>query len=348
MRTPLIALVMALGIVHSGQAQESGTSKLEKSEDGPSRPPYSKMIAFCDSLSDVGNVAGITEEGTSPRIDGYYEETHYSDNIIWIEWIAQEWGIRVPRPGRGDSTSLKPRPRGSSWAWGNAESAAGTVQPDGVTEPLPNLLSQVEQYLDYNHPRRSQLFVLWCGADNLLVGEKFGPEAAREAVDSVIQAMEQLEAAGARSFLVVNMPRLGDTPEAQGGGPIEEDVANLYALLFNSYFDEELARLRFDPRFRADIYFANAYTELALIVDSVNSTGSYVPAFAVPGPPVEITNVADQSLDVYNQTGEFPTDYLFFDDVHPTTQGHQIIAGKMLQALPPDGWRGERDRRSDR
>ena len=64
---------------------------------GQSRP-YSEVIAFCDSLSDVGNVAGITEEGTSPLIDGYYEETHFSDNIIWIEWLADYRACRRRRP----------------------------------------------------------------------------------------------------------------------------------------------------------------------------------------------------------------------------------------------------------
>lgn len=315
---------------------------------GQNRPPYSEVIAFCDSLSDVGNVAGITEEGTSPLIDGYYEETHFSDNIIWIEYLADYWGLPAPTPGRGDTTSLEPQPHGTDWSWGGAEAGSGSVQPDGTTEPLPNLTTQVEQYLASNRPKRNALYVMWCGANNLLVGEKFGPQAARAAVGSVVEALQALEAAGARNFLVVNMPRLGDTPDAQDGGVITEAIANLYSLLFNSFLNVELAKLRFDPRFRANLYFANAYTEVALIVDTVNSGETYVPDFFVPGPPVAIDNVTGQALDVFDSTGTFPDDCLFWDSVHPTTQGHQIVAGVMLQSLPPQGARHDRRRQRHR
>jgi len=325
MRTLLIAMLTLLCLAQAGHGQQ--------------KPPYSEVIAFCDSLSDVGNVAGITEEGTSPRIDGYFEETHFSDDIIWIEYLAEFWGLPAPTPGRGDTTTLEPQPDGTSWAWGSAEAGAGSVQPTGVTEPVPNLLTQVDQYLISNTPRRSALYVLWCGANNLLVGEKFGPQAARAAVDSVVEALRMLEAAGARNFLVVNMPRLGDTPDAQDGGVITEAVANLYSLLYNGFLNVELARLRFDPRFRANIYFSNAYTEVALIVDTVSSGETYVPAFFVPGPPVAINNVTDPAINVFNSNGTFPDDYLFWDSVHPTTQGHQIVAGVMLQSLPPEGAR---------
>jgi phospholipase/lecithinase/hemolysin len=279
---------------------------LTQPSHGHATSPYSEIVAFCDSLSDVGNVAGITEEGTSPLIDGYYEETHFSDNIIWVEYLADYWGLPAPTPGRGDTTSLEPQPDGTDWSWGGAEAGTGTVQPDGTTEPLPNLVTQVEQYLLHNTPKRDALYVMWCGANNLLVGEKFGPAAARAAVESVIASLQALEAAGARHFLVVNMPRLGDTPDAQDGGVITEAIANLYSLLYNGFLDFELARLRFDPRFRANIYFANAYTMLALIVDTVDSGETYVPDSFVPGPPVAIDNVADQALAVSRATTPFP------------------------------------------
>jgi len=61
---------------------------------------------------------------------------------------------------------------------------------------------------------------IWSGADNLLVGGKFGPRAAAAAVKT---AMKELEKAGARHLLIFNMPKRGDTPDAQmhnrKGGP---------------------------------------------------------------------------------------------------------------------------------
>jgi phospholipase/lecithinase/hemolysin len=298
-------------------------------------PPFHNVIAFGDSLTDVGNVAGVTEPGVAPRIDGYYLETHFSDNILWIERLADYWGLPERTPGRANLTTLPPEPGGNTWAWGGSEAGAGTVQPDGVTEPIPNLLDEIAGYLLYNTPDPMALFAIWSGANNLLVGGKFGPRAAAEAVAAVKTSLEELEDAGARSFLVFNMPRLGDTPAAQQGGVINEIVANEYADAYNTALTVALDELRRDPSFTATIYFVNVYEEIVLVFDTVQAGGTYTPSFFVPGPPVEITNVTDEALDYFDATGTYPTDYLFWDDVHPTTQGHQVLAGLVLQAVSP-------------
>jgi GDSL-like Lipase/Acylhydrolase len=91
--------------------------------------------------------------------------------------------------------------------------------------------------------------------------------------------------------------------------------------------------LRNDRGFKAKIYVVDAYTELARIVDTVNEGRTYKPRFFVPGEPVAINNVTDTGLDYFNTNGTYPTNYLFWDDVHPTTQGHQIVAGLALRAV---------------
>lgn len=297
--------------------------------------PYDDIISFGDSLTDVGNVAGVTDSGNAPRINGYYQQTHFSDNIVWVEQLANFWNLPTRTPGRGDVTTLPPQPNGNVWAWGGSEAASGTVQPNGVTEPIPNLQLEVSQYLAKNTANPDALYTIWSGANNLLVGGKFGPQAAADAVGAVGDALKTLEAAGVRHFVVFNMPRLGDTPEAQAGGIIDEAIANEFATVYNDTLEAVLFELRRDPLFRADIFEVDTYTELALVVDTVNSGQPYTPDFFVPGDPVTITNVIDKGLDFFNNTGMFPPGYLFWDDVHPTTQGHQVVAGLVLQAVIP-------------
>jgi len=294
---------------------------------------FPDIISFGDSLTDVGNVAGVTEPGVSPRINGYYLETHFSDNIIWIETLANYLGLPPRTPGRGSSTTLPPQPLGNDWAWGGSEAASGSVQPPGVTEPIPNLLSEIEQYLAVNTPNPYTLYAIWSGADNLLIGGKFGPKAARSAVQTVIEAITMLEQAGARNFLIFNMPKLGDTPSAQAGGRIDEAAANIYSISFNLDIRRSLKKLQKSCSFNGTIYFVDIFTELVHVVNVVNAGGTYTPRFFTPGPPVAISNVTGEALDVFNSTGQFPTNYLFWDDVHPTTQGHQVVAGLVLRAL---------------
>ena len=297
--------------------------------------PYDDIISFGDSLSDVGNVVGVTDPGNAPLINGYYQQTHFSDNIVWVEWLANFWNLPTRTPGRGNVTTLPPQPNGNVWAWGGSEAASGTVQPDGVNEPIPNLQLEVSQYLANNTVNPNALYTIWSGANNLLVGGKFGPQAAADAVDSVKDVLKTLEAAGARHFVVLNMPKLGDTPEAQAGGVIDETIANEFATVYNDVLEAVLFELRHDPLFDADIFDVDTFSELELVVDTVKSGEPYTPDFFVPGDPVTITNVTDQGLDFFNNTGTFPPGYLFWDDIHPTTQGHQVVAGLVLRAVIP-------------
>ncbi|MEO6848143.1 MAG: hypothetical protein ABI254_12865 [Chthoniobacterales bacterium] len=71
----------------------------------------------------------------------------------------------------------------------------------------------------------------------------------------------------------------------------------------------------------------------------MNDGDTYTPDFFVPGSFVSISNVADEGLDYFNANGTDPSDYLFWDDVHPTLQGHQVVAGLVLAAIPePSPW----------
>ena len=295
--------------------------------------PFNEIIAFGDSLTDVGNVAGLTEPGFSPVINGYYKENHFSDNILWIEILADFWGLPARKPGRGNSTTLSPMLKGNIWAWGGSEAASGSVQPDGVLEPIPNLLKEINQYLAANVPHKKTLYSIWSGADNLLVGGNFGPKAAKKAVKAVKTAMQCLQQAGARNFLIFNMPKLGDTPSAQSGGATDMIAANLFSDSYNTAMRDVLRKLRNDPFFDANIYFVNACSEIVRVVDTVKNGETYTPRFFVPGPPVALNNVTDQGLDYFNLNGTLPTTYLFWDDVHPTTQGHQILAGLVLKTI---------------
>src|SRR5262249_16349361 len=123
------------------------------------------------------------------------------------------------------------------------------------------------------------------------------------------------------------------TPSAQAGGPLAILAANIYSHAYNEALKTDLYGLCDDKDFKGRIYLVNVYSEIVRAVAIVNSGRTYTPKFFVPGPPVAITNVTQEAIDYFNTYGIFPTNYLFWDDVHPTTQGHQVIAGLVLQAL---------------
>jgi phospholipase/lecithinase/hemolysin len=134
--------------------------------------------------------------------------------------------------------------------------------------------------------------------------------------------MIDLEKTGARHLLIFNMPKMGDTPDAKSGGAAAVAAANGYSVSFNVALRAAIRQLRNDRRFKAKIYLVDAFTELVHIVNTVNKGNTYKPRFFVPGPPVSIDNVTHTGLDYFKSNGTYRTNYLFWDDVHPTTQGH--------------------------
>jgi len=98
------------------------------------------------------------------------------------------------------------------------------------------------------------------------------------------------------------MPKIGDTPDAQSGGRLAVAAANVYSVSFNVALRAAVRQLRSDQRFEAKIYFVDADTELARIVDTVNRGRTYKPRFFAP---VAITNVTDTGLEYLNANGRF-------------------------------------------
>jgi hypothetical protein len=103
---------------------------------------FTDLITFGDSLCDVGNVAGITTPGIAPLVSGCYQETNFSDNVIWNERLAAYWGLPARTPGRDTWGPMPAALSGSTWAWGGSESSANSASPSWVTYPTPPACSR--------------------------------------------------------------------------------------------------------------------------------------------------------------------------------------------------------------
>src|SRR5689334_22397744 len=67
----------------------------------------SQIVAFGDSLSDVGNTYLAIGYPPAPYYNG-----HYSNGPIWLEYLAQRLGIAAPTPSLAGGTDN---------AWGGAQ-----------------------------------------------------------------------------------------------------------------------------------------------------------------------------------------------------------------------------------
>ena len=132
------------------------------------------------------------------------------------------------------------------------------------------------------------------------------------AVASLRSIVADLASQGATHILVPNLPGIGITPAVQAQGSQAVAAANQLAARFNSALDQALSGFagRTDVRLhRLDVW------QLAERVQADPAAAGFV----------DITNPCSQ-----RRTCE---GYLFWDNVHPTTQAHRRLAGAAAQVL---------------
>jgi phospholipase/lecithinase/hemolysin len=259
-------------------------------------------VTFGDSLSDTGNVFSATE-GLVPPAPPYASGV-WSNGTIWVERLADRLGLPAPAPFLTG---------GTNYAFGYAESGTGTTSP--VPDlAVPNLCTQIDLYLSSSPVIRSDtLFIVWCGANDFFDGET-DPTVP---VANLAAGITLLAQAGARSFLIANLPLLGQTP-AMKGTPYENDfnaLSSAYNLNLSATEDDLEAALGIQV-FRLDV------------------AGLYQQVISDPS-PFGFADVADPALDP--NTGvvvDNPDEYLFWDPVHPTQVGHRMVGDAAFGVVP--------------
>ena len=254
--------------------------------------PFSRIVVFGDSLSDIGNFYRLTGGALPPPP---YENGRFSNGPLWIEYLADDLGMQL---FPSDDYAVA----GATTSHLNSN--------DGVLGlNYPGLQDEIAQFLAGQQAAVADpdaLYTIWAGANDFFValqsGERPGNLIAN-GVNNTIVAVQQLWDAGARHLLVVNAPDLGITPFGLSSG-LGASITELCAA-YNQTLQFALNGLAGAgvPTIRVD-----SFSTLEAMVDFPALFG--------------FTNVTQPSLII----GGDQTEFLFWDSVHPTTGGHRVLA----------------------
>ena len=282
--------------------------------------PYTAIYSFGDSLSDVGNVYLAT--GGAPAYP--YVGGQFSNGPVWVQDMATALGLPALTPSLAG---------GNDYAYGGAT----TGYPATNNPAVPNLAEQIATFsLAHSGVAPSSgLYTFSIGSDDLFgllksgLGDSAAAQAAAAGAAAVVAAgAGALELAGAKNLILFDVPDLGKTPYIKSlGSQVSADASKL-----SLYFDQQVL-LDLAPVEAAGlkVFDLNAY---ALLDEAVG-----------PPPGFGLTNVTDPCW-TGGFTGPQPGDtlcstdpaiagqYLFWDGVHPTAAGHELIAEDALGAIP--------------
>ena len=299
-------------------------------------PTFTQIVVFGDSLSDDGNVAhrtrdavGFSYPSSSPAFN--YSDYRFTNDFntdpptrlyhgVWHEQLATSF-LHLP------SVATNSLDAGTDFAFGGATTKDGTQDRTVIDNPLPftggnltitidNLGKQVSDYLASHTPDPNALYVIWGGGNDLFDDQSM--TNVTNTANRVGVLIQRLATAGARNFLVPNVPPLGAVP--------------------NSFGDpNRVASLDLDSAiYRNDLNAVIASTKSALAAGGISiqvyTFDVWLDVIRVLGQPSKygFINVTDTAQD---NSSVNPDQYLFWDDVHPTTAGHHQLASEANRLL---------------
>jgi phospholipase/lecithinase/hemolysin len=264
------------------------------------------IVAFGDSLADNGNLY-VLDGGIYPPVPPYYGGRG-SNGPVAVEYLATALGVPLVDLAVYGATS----------GVGN-EVDGGSPTATGLYG-LPGLLPQITMATGLPLDPDA-LYIIWAGANDAQYINSTGsniPALVTGAVTNVLTSAATLHAFGAERIMVMGLPDMGLIPYAAAGGLPSEMALSYYSMGFNSAI---LSNLPFFPYVQ---YFDSNSVFLKVMANPgaygfTNVTGQCVPNFAPGETPIPCAD---------------PENYFFWDDFHPTTKVHQIVASEVAETIP--------------
>jgi len=287
---------------------------------------YDTIVVFGDSLSDVGNVADLTEAKYGVRIPGPYADYtdgRFTDGADTLPPAENYFGVWIEQY----AATLPSKPQikasldgGTDYAYAFAFTGGGTSvlsfgSSDSLSVDVNNIGLQISDYLA-THPKinKKTLFVVWGGANDII-----NATSEDDVIDAGINQtlnIQRLIDAGATEFILPNLPPLGSVPRLNGS-PTTSVPATEAAALYNEVLAGGIDLLH-------DFYWFRP-----LRLDKLDVYALFKDIIAAPA-KYSLANVTNSSQGMAVD----PDTYLFWDGLHPTTHGHNILAvssGKLLE-----------------
>ncbi|QBL08589.1 PEP-CTERM sorting domain-containing protein [Rheinheimera sp. D18] len=276
---------------------------------------FSDIYIFGDSLSDTGNTKATVPLGSLgpvAALAGYGPNGRFSNGNVWHEYLASDLALSTTRSTSG----------GNNFAYGGA-------RIDNTSGVSTGVLNQYDQYLNRLSGSAfdaDALYIAWAGGNDMrdLVGVTSPLMMVTSIIGNFQMMLTDMIARGAMTLLVPNLPDLGSIPEF--AATAESFSGHEVSMLWNSMLEDMLINLAKNSD--AQIYMLDVRSIFDGILADPLSEG--------------FSNTTDQCRSVTGglfaseRTCANVSQYVFWDEIHPTSRAHGIL-GREAYALLASG-----------
>ncbi|MCB1744970.1 MAG: SGNH/GDSL hydrolase family protein, partial [Gammaproteobacteria bacterium] len=283
---------------------------------------FSRLVAIGDSLSDTGNLFSELEDalfgdpfGLLPTDN--YANGRFSNGPIWLDYFA----------ATHDELTVE------SYAIGGAYASTYAGNDNAIDQDLlsiPFVGQRLASRADGLAPQLPSVgsglgdddgVALWIGGNDLLDFASNGfqdpLQVVQPALDSIASAVEQLIGFGVSELLLFNLPDIGATPGARQSG--QSSSLRQATLAFNTGLESLAIDHDSSP---LNITMIDVFTRFEQILAEPEAYGFSDTTTGCIDGPFDSTPCSDpQAVRV------------FWDEIHPTTQAHRLIAELVDETL---------------
>ncbi|PYK80833.1 MAG: hypothetical protein DME37_06550 [Verrucomicrobia bacterium] len=296
-------------------------------------PVFTQVIVFGDSLSDDGNIAHRARDlvGFSyPSSNFNYSDYRFTDDTNTspaANLYVGTWHEQLEKTFLGLAVAKNSLDGGTDYAFGGATTKDGTQDRTIINNPFPfgggdftitidNMGKQINDYLASHAADANALYILWGGGNDL-----FDDHSAQSVIDTANRVgglIVRLANAGARNFLVPNVPPLGAVPNSFGD-PTRVLALDYASAIYRDHLNSVIASTKSGLRgsgITIDVYTFDVWLDVIRVL----------------GQPAHY-NFVNTIDSAQGASGVNPDQYLFWDDIHPTTGGHFELANEANRLL---------------
>ncbi|MBD2441568.1 SGNH/GDSL hydrolase family protein [Nostoc sp. FACHB-110] len=267
---------------------------------------YEDIYIFGDSFSDTGNVFNATNRfPPQPYFNG-----RFSNGPVWVEYLASDLGL-----------TFKPN---NNFAYGGATTGYQNI---GLST-LPGLKQQIDHFTAGNQSANpNALYILWAGTNDYMNVFFGGIPNPSQTTSNLSAAVKSLAAVGAKDIMVVNLPDLGNFP-VTGGDKNISSLLSSFTSAHNSSLSAKINSLRQQLNPDINIRSLDVNSLFNRIIAHPEEFGfTNVQDSCVGSLSVVPINIPTQPIDCT------PDQFLFWDQIHPTTATHRLIGELAFSAL---------------
>lgn len=336
-------LIIMLGIVFAEPAYAGGPGKKQD------------LVFFGDSLSDTGNrffdegsmntppYALAAAENLIPSLPYAIGGPTYTNGQPWVKYVAQAIG----RAGAAQA-ALRNNGIAANYAYAGARASNAFPLPPNTNR---NLGDQVNQYIADAGPggiSADILHMILIGGNDLggaiflasevadpILREQLVNLVLQNAIESVFQNALLLAQSGARRFVFLTTPNAGYIP-AFAGSPAAIFLGNELANGFNC------AIVGITPSYGCPFLPPGVPTVAEALVGGFNAeilvfdSKTLLDDIILNPENYGLSNTTDHCIKPFEppfRCGR-PDEYVYWDNIHPTSKVHEIIGKAIVDALP--------------